>query len=241
MGLTVDCLLLRLDAPLMSFGGVLDESSNPTDRFPGRSLLTGLLANALGMDHREVAALQSLQPRLRHAARWDAEPEQVVDYHTVDFSQEMFQGTGWTTRGIREDRKGGEASDGTHQRFRHYWANGVCTVAISLTEPGDPSLDALEKALRSPARPLFIGRKTCLPGAPLWLCRRQAPDLRTALQLEPLADIGPRRRPPRIPALWPLEEGHGIQVARIADQRDWNNNLHRGDTDYAMGFLELAS
>lgn len=236
----MDCLVLRLDAPLMSFGGVLDESANPTERFPGRSLLTGLLGNALGWDHRDVLALQSLQQRLRHAARWDAEPELVIDYHTVDFSQPMFQGTGWTTRGEREDRRGGEASNGTHQRYRHYWANGVCTVAMALVEPGNPSLDVLEQALRAPARPLFLGRKTCLPAEPLWLARREAPGLRTALELEPLADIGPRRRPARIPALWPVEEGVGAQVVRVDDLRDWHNNLHRDTTEYAVGVLEVT-
>lgn len=236
----MDCLLLRLDAQLMSFGGVLDESANPTERFPGRSLLTGLLGNAMGWDHRDVAFLQSLQGRLRHAARWDAEPELVIDYHTVDFSQSMFQDTGWTTRGKREDRGGGSASDGTHQRYRHYWANGVCTVAIALAEGGEPSLDTLVRALRVPARPLFLGRKTCVPAEPLWLARREEPDLRTALQHEPLANIGPRRRPSRVAALWPAGDGGGSQIVRVDDLRDWHNNLHRGATEYAVGFLEVS-
>lgn len=235
----MECLLLRLDAPLMSFGGVLDESGNPTERLPGRSLLAGLFGNALGWDHRDRAALQRLQATLRHAARWDAEPERLIDYHTVDFSRPMFQGTGWTTRGAREDRKGGAASNGTHQRYRHYWAGGVCTLAVTIPEVNSLSLGALECALRCPARPLFIGRKTCLPSAPLLLGRRVANNLRQALEREPLADIGPRKRPSRIEAMWPLEDGACEQTLRLDDLRDWSNNLHRGASEYAVGFLEV--
>lgn len=236
----MECLLLRLDAPLISFGGVLDESANPTERFPGRSLLTGLIGNALGLDHRDVQALQSLQTRLRHAARWDAEPELLIDYQTVDFSRPLFQGTGWTTRGRREERKGGSASNGTHQRYRHYWANGVCTIALAL-DPGEPSLGVVEQALLTPSRPLFLGRKTCLPAGPLCLGRREAPSLRSVLAAEPLADIGARRRPARISALWPADEAAGAQSLRVDDLREWTGNLHRGSSDYAMGFLELKA
>lgn len=241
--------MLRLDAPLMSFGGVVVDQINPVDRFPGRSLLAGLLANALGMDYRDWAAVDRLQSRLRHASRWDAEPERIVDYQTVDLGQDCMTDTGWTTRGRREDRRGGEASSGTHQRYRHYWANGCATVAFALSEvsvPGGrgsdhtPDLTTLEAALRRPARPLFIGRKTCLPAAPLLLGHREAAGLRLALEAEPQADVSPRRQPRRLPACWPAEEGPGAQEIVLEDLRDWRNNVHRGSQRYAVGFLDLV-
>lgn len=236
----MDCLLLRLDAPLMSFGGVVIDQINPVERFPGRSLLTGLLGNALGWDHRDSAALARLQERLRHAARWDAQPEHIVDYQTVDLGQAHLVDTGWTTRGRREDRGSGKATSGTHQRYRHYWANGVATVAIALTDAEAPDLAALERALCSPARPLFIGRKPCLPAARILLGRRQAAKLRIALAAEPLADIGTRGRPAAIEACWPADEGAGQDVIERYDLRDWPNNLHRGSQAYAVGILEPA-
>lgn len=236
----MDCLMLRLDAPLISFGGVVIDQINPVERFPGRSLLTGLFGNALGWDHRDTARLAQLQARLRHAARWDAEPERIVDYHTVDLGQEHLVGTGWTTRGRREDRGSGEATSGTHQRYRHYWANGVATLAVTLAGAGDPDLDGLERALHRPARPLFIGRKTCLPATPLLLGRREAQSLHEALRAEPLADIGPRRRPPAVEACWPAEEAAGADTIERYDLRDWANNLHRGSQPYAVGLLEPA-
>jgi CRISPR system Cascade subunit CasD len=235
----MDCLMLRLDAPLMSFGGVVIDQRNPTDRFPGRSLLTGLFANALGWMHSDQDRLDALQSSLLHAARWDTEPERVDDYQTVDLGQHFMQDTGWTTRGRREDRGKGDATSGTHQRYRHYWANGCVTVAATLVSAAPVSLDALEDALRAPARPLFIGRKPCLPAAPILLGRRQAESLRIALMAEPAADVGIRTAPQRMQACWPASEGGGAEEIEVFDLRDWRNNLHTGTQRYALGFLEV--
>ncbi|MFN8752238.1 MAG: type I-E CRISPR-associated protein Cas5/CasD [Betaproteobacteria bacterium] len=232
--------MLRLDAPLISFGGVVIDQINPVERFPGRSLLAGLFGNALGWDHRETSRLSRLQIRLRIAARWDAEPERWVDYHTVVLGQERLVDTGWTTRGRREDRGTGTATSGTHQRYRHFWANGVATVAVALAGDDDPDIGVLQSALLNPARPLFIGRKTCLPASPLLLGRRETPSLREALCREPLADIGPRRRPKVIEACWPADDAAGADTVERYDLRDWPNNLHRGSQPYAVGLLELT-
>ena len=237
----MDCLILRFDAPLMSFGTVVVDENNPTWRFPARSLLTGLLGNALGWDHRDMERLNALQERLRFAARWDAEPEPTMDYHTVDLGQDFLVDTGWTTRGQREDRKGGTAATSTHIRYRDYWANGVMTLALALQGEGNPTLDDLERALRHPARPLFIGRKPCLPAAPILLGRREAKGVKAALENEPLANIGNRRRPIRIEATWPLDEGEGAGTEERFDRRDWTNNIHLGSERYAVGLLEVAA
>ncbi len=236
----MDVLLLRFDAPLMSFGAVVVDQNHPVWRFPGVAMLTGLLGNALGWDHRDTDRLQSLQDRLRFAARWDAEPELLTDYQTVDLGQDFMIGTGWTTRGRREDRGKGDATTGTHIRYRDHWANGVATIALALDGEGEPGLAALEQALRCPARPLFLGRKPCLPAGSLLLGRRTAEGVRAALAAEPLADIGPRRRPGRIPALWPLDEGEGSQAEERYATRDWRNNIHRGTERHAVGFLEVV-
>jgi CRISPR system Cascade subunit CasD len=171
----------------------------------------------------------------------------IQDYQTVDLGQEFLVDTGWTTRGVVVDRKG-EVDDTirktghyTHIRFRDYWANGVMTVALTVTGKEAPTLDALETALRYPARPLFIGRKSCLPSGPILIGQRQAASLKAALAAEPFARIGPRRRPAVIDALWPLEEGAGQGTEERYDLRDWRNNIHRGSERYAVGLLEIVS
>jgi CRISPR system Cascade subunit CasD len=211
------------------------------DGYRTRSFFTRtvLLGNALGWDHRDIDRLQALQDRLRFAARWDAEPVPIQDYQTVDLGQDFLVDTGWTTRGKREDRAGANSKE-THIRYRDYWANGVMTVALTVTGEESPTLDAFETALRYPVRPLFLGRKSCLPSGPILIGPRQAESLKAALATEPLAEIGPRRRPRVIDALWPLDEGPGQGTEERYDRRDWRNNIHRGSERYAVGLLEVV-
>jgi len=62
-------------------------------------MLTGLIGNALGYDHSDFAKLTDLQERLDFAARWDVDPEVMVDYHTVDLGSPKMRNPGWTTSG----------------------------------------------------------------------------------------------------------------------------------------------
>lgn len=236
----IHALLLRFDAPLMSFGGTTVDQINPTDRFPGRAMISGLLANALGWDHADASKIGALQDSLRTAARWDIEPEHIIDYHTVDLGREHLVGTGWTTRGYPEVR-GGASGETTHQRWRHYWANGVCTVALVLDGVTPTTIAECEAALQTPARPLFLGRKICLPAAPIFVGRRLCQSLRDALASEPLAPEFARRRPAVITACWPSEEGGGERVEVIYDRRDWRANVPRGHHEYCVGRLEIQA
>lgn len=225
-------LALRLDAPLMSFGGVAVDERGFTDPQPGKSMITGLLANALGYHHGEFERLQRLQDRLRLAARRDRLGRELVDYQTVDLGQPFLQ-EGWTTRGERVRRGGGSASTGTHIRHRHYWADSVYTVVLEL-DPADeePRLDDLSRALDAPERPLFLGRKPCLPSRPLVVDRVTASGLRQALERVPLD----RRAEPEggaYAAWWPRQgepepAGNQGREVPVTDERDWSNQMHAG-------------
>ena len=239
----MDALILRLDAPLMSFGGVMVDQHNVTDRFPGLSLFAGLLANALGWSHAEGDRIGQLQDRLVLASRWDIAPEAIVDYHTVDLGQAKMREPGWTTRGAPEHRDGGPgAKFGTHQRYRHYWANGVLTAALALEREEAPSLDDLETALRHPARPLFLGRKTCLPSSPILLGRTSGADVLSLLKAVPQFLCSARPQHWAIPARWPADIGNPReeQIKPVYDQRDWKNQWHAGSRMVAEGLMEEA-
>ena len=178
----MDILLLRFDAPLMSFGGPIVDNHGIIQTYPALSMICGLLANALGYDHHEFADLQRLQERLQYACRQDRLGTRLRDYQTVDLNQDfMRDDRSWTTHGKLESRAGGAApkwrkGEGPPlQRFRDYWADAMYTIALTL-DPLDesPTIDDLEQALRTPERPLFIGRKPCLPAEKLLLGRTQA-------------------------------------------------------------------
>ncbi len=234
------CLMLRFDAPLMSFGGVLVDQHNRTERFPGQAMLTGLIANALGWHHGDAEALNELQPRIECAARWDVPPTPLRDYHTVDLGQPHLAQPGWTTRGVPEHREGGEAAKkGTHQRYRHYWADGVMTLALALRE-GSPSLDTVTAALQRPARPLFLGRKTCLPAGRLVLGQREAADTVSALKAEP-RDRRASPQTERFEACWPPgcedDRTETLQRENRTDERDWRIQAHVGLRTIIVGHV----
>lgn len=212
------CLILCLEGPLMSFGDTAIDELRPTRRLPGRSLLTGLLANALGYEHRDVEALTRLQERVRFAARLDQPGEALVDYQTAELSQDDPL---WTTRGVPAERAGGAKSySGPALRYRHYRADSRVTVALTL-DPADedPDLDAIAWALRRPERPLFIGRKGCPPARPIIDGEVDAASLVAALEAVDGKGTIETADTDAEPA------GRGFS---LADRRDWRMGYHAG-------------
>lgn len=236
----LDVLLLRFDAPMLSFGGVQVDQRGVTREFPARSMLAGLLGNALGYEHGDFERLQRIQQRLRYAVRRDRAGVQVVDFHTVDLGQD-FMRQGWTTRGTAESRGGGSAREGTHIRYRHYLADALYTLALTLAPKDEvPTLDAVDAALREPERPLFIGRKCCLPAAPLLLGRTNAVSLLAALRSVP--NEAERGDGMITSAWWPADEGDaglGSHMIPVSDERDWANQVHVGRRFLREGRIEL--
>ena len=226
----MQALILRLQGPMMSFGDVAIDDLRPTRRLPGRAMLTGLIANALGYEHREVDRLQRLQDRIRFAARLDAEGELLRDYQTAEIARNDRM---WTTRGKPAERAGGAKSYlGPVLRDRHYRADSAVTLALTLLpEDETPSLDAIEKALHRPARPLFIGRKGCPPAGPILDRQVKATSLVAALKEVPLT-FPERQRSSA--SLVETEEGMGEadggRAFDLADLRDWRFGLHTGNS-----------
>jgi CRISPR system Cascade subunit CasD len=226
-------LILRFDAPLVSFGAPVVDQRGVVQDFPTLSMLTGLIANASGWDHRDTDKLTSLQEGLRFAARIDRRGEPLVDYQIVDLGQAWMRPkeAGWTTRG-RITSRGGASAEGLHIRYRHYRADSIHTVALTLVTTDAPSVDEVARALRAPARPLFLGRKCCLPASPILLDVLEAPSLVAALAAvsrvaRARADNGP------LPACW--WDGDDVSgavgeswVVPVTDERDWRNQIHVG-------------
>ena len=235
-------LIVSLEAPLMAFGGETIDNYGVIRWFPSASMLTGLLANALGWRRIERERHQRLQDRLVFAARIDREPAtgvRLTDFQTAQLSK---KDQGWTTRGVPEGRAGGAATyDAPHLRYRDYFADMRVSVALRLEpEEENPTLDNLAAALQEPARPLFIGRKPCLPSGSLFGGFVQGDTALAALLATPLAtDIPPAVT---IRALWPDGEGRAeITPSRsymLTDQRNWLSGLHGGGRLVCEGTIE---
>lgn len=245
----MEVLLLRFDAPLLSFGGTVVDQINATRDHPGRAMLTGLFGNALGYRHGDAAALSALQRRIRWAAREDQPGRPFMDFQTVNFTAE-FMRQGWTTRGRPEVReaKYSKPETGTSIRYRHYLADALYLVAVALAEGDGPDLDALDAAVQRPARPLFLGRKCCIPSTPLRHGRVTTNRLRDALVHPDVPRIVRRgltvrdEAHERVRAWWPIEDGTEIgRTLAFTDDMDWENQLHVGRRYVQEAWVELQT
>jgi CRISPR system Cascade subunit CasD len=224
--------LLRFDAPMMSFGAPIVSEEGLIQPFPALSMMTGLLANALGYDRREPEKHERLQRGLSYAVREDMPGEKIVDYQTADLGQPHLQAkskggsVAWTTWGTLDQRGSGNTAT-TNIRNRKYWADARYTIALHVETL---SMQRISQALKKPERPLFIGRQPCLPGVRMYQGTIEAEKPRYALQDEQtFADDenGQRLTPTRI---WHTCEADASgNVTPVTDARDWANQIHVGE------------
>ncbi|MFI8932529.1 type I-E CRISPR-associated protein Cas5/CasD [Streptomyces sp. NPDC053474] len=133
-------LVLVLAAPLQAWGTTSRHALRDTGPHPTKSGVTGLLASALGLARTDTHALAELAA-LTFAVRTDQPGTRIRDFHT--------------TR-----TRHGKAMPLSE---RYYLADAVYTAALA----GDaPLLQRAQHALRNPAHPLFLGRRSCPPARP---------------------------------------------------------------------------
>lgn len=229
-------LLIRLTSPLIAFGGETIDNFGVIRDFPALSMVTGLLANALGWERGDDVLHNRLQERLIMGTRLEVPSLRLTDFQTAQLGA---NDKGWTTWGTAEERRGGAASyDSPHLRYRDFHTDLTALLAIRL-DPVDeaPTLDAIAHALDRPQRPLFIGRKPCLPVGRLMAGWVDADSVLQALQLAPLA-----RGVDGMRAQWPDGEGElpGDRTIDVCDERNWTSGVHGGWRPVREGLLKNA-
>ena len=149
-------LLLRFAGPLQAWGADSRFDVRRTNREPTKSGVIGLIASALGL--RRDAPLDELN-RLYFGVRVDREGVLLRDLHTV-----------------RKDK------NTSYMTTRYYLSDAV--FLIGLHSDDEALMQRLEHAVRNPAHPLFLGRRSCPPEGRVCLGLRQMP-LEEALKSEP--------------------------------------------------------
>lgn len=135
-------LLLRLAAPLQSWGTASRFTRRATDRAPSKSAVIGLLAAAEG--RRRTDSIEHLLG-LTFAVRTEQPGRLERDFQTAA-------------------RRGADTP--ISLSTRHYLADAVFVAAVE----GDRALlEGLSDALRRPHFPLFLGRRSCPPVGPVGL------------------------------------------------------------------------
>ena len=177
-GATVDSLeeflLLRLHGVLQAWGGHTYEDFRPSEVFPTRSGLVGLLGACLGIDRQDEAGLTALSEGFRYAARADARTDvkdqplrvvKITDYHTV-LGPRLVPGS---------TRKGAVVSR------REYLCDAQFTVALQFLPQAAPDLTCVRQAVQHPVYTPFLGRRSCPLTQPLYCATVRAADLHAAL------------------------------------------------------------
>jgi CRISPR system Cascade subunit CasD len=149
-------LLLRLAAPLQSWGNDSKFERRGTERVPTKSGVIGMIAAAMGRHRNEN--IEDLS-HLRFGVRVDQDGVLLRDFHTAR----------------------SEKNNDSYITHRHYLTDAIFLVGL---EGEEELLLSIEHAIRNPAFPLFLGRRSCPPDGQVSLGIRYGMELLSALQQE---------------------------------------------------------
>lgn len=150
-------LLLRLAAPMQSWGISSKFDRRMTQMEPTRSGVIGMLAAAMGLSRED--SLDVFKP-LKFGIRIDQPGTMKRDFHMV--------------------HRGNDSKSTTWVTYRYYLEDAVFLAGL---EGAPDFLMNLEFALKHPVYPLALGRRSCPPAGPLILGIRDT-NLLTALRQE---------------------------------------------------------
>lgn len=132
-------LLLRFAGPMQSWGSDSSFEIRRTESYPTKSGIIGFLAAALGRKRDE--SLDDLKG-LDIGVRVDQPGQLIEDFHTA-----------------RKDAKT------SYITTRYYLSDAVFLVGVS--SDSRERLEEIENAIRHPAFPLYLGRRSCPPDQPI--------------------------------------------------------------------------
>jgi len=233
-------LILILEGTLAAYGAEMVDARGPVRDWPGASMLTGLIANALGYRRAMGAEHAALQSRLDFAVRIDRRGTSLRDFQTAQLEK---NDTGWTTRGAPEGRDGGASTyNSPHIRERDYFADSCVTVAVALRDAATPpTLETIGAALETPARPLFLGRKPCLPSRPLFAGFIEAADALAAVRAAPPSDDADPDPDPWIVLRDRPDLPRAFEPLHVTDERNWIAGVHAGERVFRRGRASLLA
>lgn len=157
-------LILRLDGPMQAWGTHTFEDFRPSNLFPTRSGLLGLLAACLGIERRDHTAQAQLAASVEFSVRVDGAVERpgrdkpfakpgvkLPDFHTVMDARKV---------------------DGSVNKFpvvsrREYLFDAAFTVAVGERPDAHYTLDQISTALCCPCYTPTLGRRACPITRPL--------------------------------------------------------------------------
>lgn len=162
-------LILKLHGPMQAWGTHTYEDFRPSNLFPTRSGLLGLLSACLGIDRQDGDGLDRLAGSVEFALRVDRGGVRLPDFHTV----------------LAARKVDGKPNPNPVVSRREYLFDAEFTVAIGAAPQAVIALEAIADAVRRPCYTPVLGRRSCPVSRPLFEGWQEAPDLRGALDQVP--------------------------------------------------------
>lgn len=172
-------LILRLDGPMQAWGTHTFEDFRPSNLYPTRSGLLGVLAACLGIERSDHATQAALAASVEFSVRVDTTVERLgrkqpaiksgmklPDFHTVMDARKV---------------------DGKVNKFpvvsrREYLFDAAFTVAVGTKSNAPFTLDTIAVALRRPLYTPTLGRRACPTTRPIFDGELEAADGVAALR-----------------------------------------------------------
>jgi CRISPR system Cascade subunit CasD len=173
---TDNTVFLRLEGPLQAWGVTSRFAVRDTADVPSKSGVLGLVCAALGLRRGEANDRLKELAALRMGVRIDRPGERFADYHTAGAGIGMMSAEGK----IKYTGMTGEIETWVMQK--EYLADAAFLVALQVN-PG--TAKEITDALQNPVWPLFLGRKSCPPSAPVFAGVGLFDDLIAALRSRP--------------------------------------------------------
>lgn len=231
-------LVMRLYAPLSSWGALAVGEDRPTASYPTRGAILGLLGAALGLKRTDTKQLQDLADSIGIASKTYSAGTILRDYHTIQ-TPAAIKGTTFYTR--KQELQSAKLE--TILSSRDYREDGLWIVAIWLTADMDAkdsgtthnndtdnttdnndsityqyTLEQLQQALKHPVFTLYLGRKSCPLSLPLSPSIVIADNIKEALDVDINALTFSRQQ---------SEETTNLQAGRDnkKDNKDTHSNI----------------
>lgn len=152
-------ITITLEGPMQAWGDHSTGNFKDTCLMPTKSGIVGLIGAAAGI-RRGDPKLAEISSAISIAIRADRAGSRMRDYHTVD------------------------NGDKTEETYREYIQDACFLVAI---EGEDSVIEEIAAAFDDPKWILYLGRKACLPSAPI-VAKKFDGTLQEAVKAVPLAD-----------------------------------------------------
>lgn len=140
-GLKMKTLMIKLAAPLQSYGNEATFNYRTSYHYPSKSAIIGIIGAALGYRRNDDLRIQQLN-QLKMAVRIDQPGTLLTDFHTVEYNPKKPRTL----------------------TYRDYLQDAVFLVAIG---GKNNQIDEINKALHHPKFQLFLGRRANVPAGPL--------------------------------------------------------------------------